>query len=259
MREEPTPRALGLPSGNFSNPTLSANFHCFMKESYEAKSFTVTSRAYERVLESCHLEQQDILSLPKNAVVVEIGSGMFQEFENGIKEKRPDVIVYSFDPTLSFDSARKDIAASEGSAGGDNVTYTILKNPSERDIRTYRRIQTKRKEQVSAGARSESVPPIHLKSQMVDLLVDSYGASLYLPREQFITYVKEIRRVLKPQGQARLFPIGCAPNHLKLDQDKYWEESKGFLKSIFDEMGGVSYKPFFEHDGLGVLITKEGF
>ena len=161
-------------------------------------SLTVTHRSYEAILDICQLTKDDIEQLPRNATVVDVGSGEFQEFSQGIKKQRPDVFVVSIDPSMALEGKDKNVIISESGSG-----KTYYRNPSQnkglhKEHPLYTRIQLSRVRNAKHGTVATIVPPIPLKPQSVDLLVDSYGPSLYLEEEAAIVeYIKEISRVLK--------------------------------------------------------------
>ena len=81
----------------------------------------VTARTFPAMMENCcywddkrhfvnveEVVQQIISSLPLRAKIVDVGSGVYQELARFFKEKRPDVTVFSLDPTLSVNPQRID-------------------------------------------------------------------------------------------------------------------------------------------------------
>ena len=229
-------------------------------KSNEEESFVVSKRSYETILKTCHLEEQDIRNLPENAVIVEIGSGEFQEFAHGVKSRRTDVKTISIDPTLSLDPKREDISVLES---GDRKTYYVgnpLGRKSRADILHYKGIQEKRRREADEGALAAVAPFIPLLTESVDLWLDSYGPVLYLKKEQFAAYIKEIVRVLKPSGRAQLFPIGWTTSPVSFADKKEFERvATSELSEILQKVEGAEVEPFFDMDGFGVQIRRNVF
>ena len=74
----------------------------------EIPEFFVTNRTFEQICHLVQLTEQDITDLPKNAVILEIGSGVFQNFARQMSEIRPDVQVLSIDPSLAIGTQGKN-------------------------------------------------------------------------------------------------------------------------------------------------------
>lgn len=128
--------------------------------------FVVSSREYKTIFENCHLTEQDIMDLPQGAVIVEVGSGEFQEFAREAKKQRPDIKVVSIDPTLSLEPKREDISINDES---DSKIYFLKEKPENlKDVKRYQKIQERRRQTADKkGTVAAFAPFLPLKSESV--------------------------------------------------------------------------------------------
>ena len=198
----------------------------------DVPDFYVTETLFKKILSLSGLIKEAVLALPENAVVVEVGSGKNQEFEQGLRKLRPDIKVVSIDPTLSFNPERKDVFAKEKP---DAVFYHQLKKGETLplSIPEYRRIQTQRIKDKQEGAVAALAPYLPLKADSVDLIVDRFGPFLYLDENYLKDYIRTIASVLKPGAEARICPEG-----------RLFKDEKGdYLFNLSDQ--GKAIEDFF--------------
>jgi hypothetical protein len=229
--------------------------------------FYVTNRDFEEVLWMSGLSKNDILNLPEKSNVLEVGGGVDQNFSAGIKSLRPDIQAITIDPTLIIGSNLSneyDIYFGRNSENRNKFSYVQYL----RKLKWYelRKLKPEKKSQKvvetkifnqqriqKAHEAGESIvslaPEIPLKENSLNLLIDVYGPGIYLQtgnNSKLFTYFEEIYRVLKPGGEARVFPavdirseINLLPNQIDEIRDAEieinLENTKDFYLNIFKE------------------------
>lgn len=81
----------------------------------------------------------------------------------------------------------------------------ISKKKYSAEIRRIRLTEANKTGNVIAGL----APNLPIKDSSVDYVVDSWAAGYYLDKNSnnFINYIHDISRVLKPGGKAKLYPV----------------------------------------------------
>ena len=143
----------------------------------------------------------DALS-PSGRILI-MGSGLYRSLEKEILERRPDLLIYSVDPTLGlidldaqeetdytinrFSESWMYILRSENCLG-DNISH-------EQVIA----MQSDRLQQVTEipGAVAALAPDLPFADRVFDMVIDVCGPCLYLPEHLMKQYQEEVRRVSK--------------------------------------------------------------
>jgi SAM-dependent methyltransferase len=176
------------------------------KNNEQETSFEVTTRPFDSILREVGMKKQDILELPKAAVVVEVGSGVFQEFAYEVNKLRPDIRMISIDPTMAFSRDRKDVRLG---TKGTAYNYEQAGDQKGEEIRRYQTLHGERIDKHLPGTISALASDLPFADGSIDLLVDCWGPAIYLRKyNDFSDYIYEISRVLKNGGIARLKLIG---------------------------------------------------
>lgn len=225
--------------------------------------FYVTNRSFEDVCKMAHLTQEEIYSLPEGAYVLEIGSGVFQNFAKKLKEIRPDLNPISIDPTVgisSKDSKLFDSKVIRSDNGDIDTAIYINKNvesnfivPKAANKEDLNKLHNLRLSEASktGGVISALAPDLPLKSNSFDLIIDVYGPILYIQLNQekkLLPYFKEIYRILKKGGVIKIFPAIDMEKVLKrknIDDETSLEFSKIFFHQMFS-MNELNFDITFE-------------
>jgi len=174
--------------------------------------FRITDRSFNKIINIVGLKESEIMSLPDSAVILEVGSGTNQAFARAVKELRPDILCVSLDPTLAI---KPEDYVTTVSDWKDRIPTAIYydnysaNTPSEQDysekIRQLRITEANKTGNVVAGL----APNLPIRDNSVDLIIDSWAAGYYLDKntDNFIDYIHNISRVLKPAGKARVYPV----------------------------------------------------
>jgi len=247
-----------------------------MSSPAEIGYFRVTNREFEQSLEAVDLNKRHIMNLPIDAKIAEIGSGLDQEFANGVKSIRPDVKVISLDPTLGLEN--KDFYTTTEESPDHGIRSVQYKyNDPEINKSSYadsleKQQETKRKRLESAhetgGVVAGLAPEIPFADESLDLLVDSWGPGLYLDRyeegSELEIYLNNISRSLKNGGEAHIYPIDFYDEVLESNKIKNEKAEKEYEK-ILENTPNVKYEffkkddkglPEGQQDRLGIKITK---
>ena len=252
-----------------------------MSEMSNIHEFYVTNRELPELQRLIFLSKQEIENLPSGANVLDVGSGLTQKFARGLKEINPNINIYSVDATLAIGishSPEYQTSVVKKNDKWDRVIYrmpdvehstTIPKyaiptDPMEvRDFRVEEAAKTE-------GAVASLAPELPFKSNSFDLLVDIYGPGMYLQLndpEEIIRYMKEIYRVLKPAGTARIFPamnLNFELSNRSYNIELNLEMAKYFFNKIFKENNlffDVHYKEYIEEKtgekALAMFLRKK--
>ena len=232
--------------------------------------FRVTDREFDRALDASGLDQDDLLNLPTNAVIAEIGSGLNQNFANEIKNVRQDVKVVSLDPTYNLPNSKFFTTHERGRNGKlEQVSYTYFgensfykgeipeyADPSEitEVINEERASQAKKTENVVSGL----APEIPFASESLDMLIDLWGPGLYLKRysegSQLEEYLQNIVRVLKKGGQARIYPIDYYNEAMEENDTRNANAIKEY-QNILQKISNIKIE-FYEQDDPALKNRK---
>ncbi|HLC88195.1 MAG TPA: class I SAM-dependent methyltransferase [Patescibacteria group bacterium] len=170
--------------------------------------------------------------------VVDIGSGERQEFARDLRIHRPDVTVFSVDPSLAI-----QLDPAQDQQRG--IVYE-LKNRGyyvpDRNARLERR-RNAQKFTVAAIA-----PNLPFPDNSMDYAFDNYGALYYFPVDNDLikSYFRELYRILKPGGEAQIYPVDSV-KELPLSEDLMYKVSKERVVTILSELATelkMSFEPF---------------
>lgn len=161
--------------------------------------FRVTDRSLDEYKKFNHIDME---RLPKNATVVDIGSGTFQKFSKELADERPDLKVISIDASLALPPIEHGVYSKTGEISYHH--HNPENNEIERVNEDFRKKRLKNKQPNTLAA---VLPNIPLKENSADLIIDSFGPAMYLDDEKHNKYFSEIIRVLKKGGSAHLYPI----------------------------------------------------
>lgn len=200
-----------------------------------SKDFKVTDRDLDEYLALVDLLPREI---PEGAVVLNVGSGFRQTFENDLKQIRKDIKTVSIDPS-AFIIGLKNYE-------GDGSSYRL----DEEGTRQRRKFLAESSEGNTLSALGQKLP---LKSGSIDVALDVYGPAYYGKTEDvFRDYVKEVVRVLKPGAKFYISSI----RYGELDQ-KDIKIRKQEVEGILKNMGLKSrvYTHFDRDNGFGVWLV----
>jgi SAM-dependent methyltransferase len=174
--------------------------------------FSVTDRGLEQVLEDMGIEENEIDKFPKDGMVLNIGSGLYQKFEKELKKKRGDLKIISVDPSLGIE--KQDLEKGHWfieKLGTTIAQYKEKEQPKMKwgkdlSIKNPDEFQDERLKKIKEGG-SNSVgalaPRLPFKSGSFDVIIDCVASMRYLDdkedrKENLIT----ICNLLKPGGSA---------------------------------------------------------
>lgn len=254
----------------------------------------VTARTAEKLIKPFGINEQTVKDLPQKAVVVEIGSGLFQEFAGWVKLIRPDIVTISIDPTLALrqedlnkpylklSSTPKDklgfLPYVDGQMRQDEVTYKALgeephaytdKDDKFVDLERIakgldihnRRVATASKN----GGVAAIVPSIPLANESSDLLIDSFGVGTWYCEgdKETKNYFDEVLRVMKPGSSAYIFPIDTYSDFVTNIDDNTRNEkarlklTKYLLGKTNISVTFITYEINGENKRIGIILKKE--
>lgn len=182
-------------------------------------NYFVTNRDFEKISFLLKITPKFIEELPIEAKVLEIGSGVTQNFARGLSEKRKDLKIVSLDPTISLNSSDFTPRVIRGE---NNELKSIYYTNNPQDVNgdyylmgKYEPINKLHEERISEAQKSGFVvsalaPELPFKENTFDLIIDSFGPILYLPElghEKMASYLTRIYDVLKPGGEFRAYPV----------------------------------------------------
>lgn len=211
--------------------------------------YTVSHTAYKDIVEECHLETT-LESLNPKAIILEMGSGLHQEFAKGIKNEYPSVEVISVDPTLAI---LKNDESWKVSESGSFVTFNKVKGAPVREIQEKRLKNIEGEMAIATDAKAN----LPIKDECIDVLIDNKGPGLYLQGDELKSYLKEVYRVLKPGGRAhisnflRITNASIDPLHWK---EKSAQEINDLLVDVIKE---DEFEIFSSKSNAGVIIKKK--
>jgi len=185
-----------------------------MNEANKSKEnmFRITDRSFSKILETLRLNEYDILKLEPNSVILEVGSGTNQAFARAIKELRPDILCVSLDPTLAIKPEDYVTTVSDWKGTLPSAIYydNFSENTPQEQVYSSRIRDVRIEEANKTGNTIAALTPdLPFRENSIDLIVDSWAAGYYLDKNsnKFVHYIEDISRVLKNEGNARLFPV----------------------------------------------------
>lgn len=195
--------------------------------------FRVTSRGIESYIDIIDL---DLNQIPKNGKVVDIGSGVYQELAKDVKELRPDITVFSVDPSLAIPTDENEFIES-------GLRYE-LPNEEGKLIKPPESLRRQRREQADANSIAAIAPDLPFQDNSVDVVLDNHAAFMYLDEDDnnyHERYVTEILRILKPGGVGYVYPIDLYSKMFLYD-DETLADSKQRANRIIEIFKNKSVK-----------------
>lgn len=176
------------------------------------RELSVTDRGLEQVLEDMGIEESEIDKFPKEGMVLNIGSGLYQKFEEELKKKRGDLKIVSVDPSLGIEkqilekgdwyieklgssiAQYKDKEQPKMKWGKDMT----IKNPEEFQDERLKKLKNAGSNSVAALA-----PQLPFRSGSFDIIIDCVASMRYLGDEKSRKdNLISICDLLKPGGSA---------------------------------------------------------
>jgi SAM-dependent methyltransferase len=232
-----------------------------MKES----SFYVTDRGFEQLSNYLNLTSEEIDRIPEDGKVLEIGSGVYRNFASELSSIRPDLKVISLDPTLGI---KKDdflsVVKRDSQGKIESIYYTnkIINKDEDYFLNgKAENTQKVREERIKHEglAVAALAPNLPFKNESFDLIVDTFGPGLYLHdlgEIEFNKYLKSVFELLKPGGEARIFPV-IKSNLRSQDLDELRKISQSYYKETIEKLGLNCVLTFKEIPGTSNEVVPE--
>jgi len=174
--------------------------------------FRITDRPFNNILNITGVKQKEITSLPSESVILEVGSGTNQSFSRGVKEIRPDILCVSLDPTIAIKPDDFVTTVSDWKKHLPSALYYDNYSENSDSEKAYsQRIRDLRIEQaiITGNVIAGLAPNLPFRDESIDLIIDSWAAGYYLDKNSglLLEYIKEISRILKPGGKAKIYPV----------------------------------------------------
>lgn len=228
-------------------------------------SFYVTNRPYEQLATYLDLTTDNLEKIPENGKVLEVGSGATRRFAEGLSLVRPDLKIISLDPTLGIKNDDfVNVVRRDSSGKIESVYYTNEIIKKVRDPYMSGKMEDSKKihkervqgEDLAVAALAPNLP---FKKESFDLIVDTFGPGLYLHEKspkQFEDYLLTIFDVLKPGGEARIFPV-IKTTIRTLNLSLLREASQNYYTETIDRLGLNCVLTFKEIPGTSNEGTNE--
>lgn len=217
--------------------------------------FRTTDRPFLNTLYFSDLEENFFRSLPDNALIVEMGSGLNQNFANGIKNINPLLRTISIDPSLAINTSFKTVTKIGSSGEPEAVEYQKYPDRKEwhdtEERENLTRESRKQKAKETGYVMSGVAPSVPLAPKSVSLFIDNYGPILYLPREEISIYIRNILKSITEKGEIRLIPIDyygdLFQGFIHESPTNRNERAKSTLRVILDNIEDIQYE-FYEKE-----------
>lgn len=210
----------------------------------DIKTFWVTATSFEDYKRTFSLDPN---TLKPNARVLDLGSGTHQEFAKGLKEVRPDVYVVSVDPTLG-------LATDEKALKEKGVDYIISEDESISTELAQEEARKKRLEDKAENAVAAEVPQLSFKQGSFDYIFENHGVFTQLPPEDQEKHVREILRIVAPEGVINIYPLDESAhsntNQERLTDGELIERSRSKLEELMKKIECKRYELFEADDPL---------
>lgn len=176
----------------------------------------VTDRGLSEYQRLAHF---DASLIPENGRVLNIGSGSQQKFEKELRQARPDVEIFSVDPSLAL----REYVIQEEDRSFKRATPE----------RSKLRIESLGNKEGTAVALGQQLP---IPSSSIDLVLDVHGPAQYAKDwDIYKTYLKEVVRVLRPGGEFHISHVYFGDPLLGDEQNV--EETIRRAEEVFEELG----------------------
>lgn len=204
--------------------------------------FHVTRRVLEDYEYFFQFKASDMSS---NSRVLDLGSGINQEFASGLRKVRPDIHVISIDPTFI-------LPPDEVSLEKMGIAYTLAMLDDSEEERSKRHT-AKDKNLIAAVA-----PSLPIRSKSFNYVFDSHGPYLYFKDDQLkVDYIMELVRIGAQNATIGIYPLEeVAEESLRMfvaGDNNYSEEDELCRRSrvrseVILKRAGASYNFFELHD-----------
>jgi hypothetical protein len=158
--------------------------------------------------------RKEILALPINSALLNVGSGIYRLFESEVYAKRPDLTICSIDPTLGIASVNGNEKHTEPGfqiflSSNSTVSYRLGGSHSPMpDVLIYKdksavEYDRNRKKILTntPGATAALATALPFKSDCFKLIIDNMGPMLFLESStDKMKYLLELKRVLHKDG-----------------------------------------------------------
>lgn len=197
-----------------------------------------------------------------NARILDVGGGYRQLFRRELESVRPDLKIFTVDPSLAIDPNDKNFPGEHIEFVHDPLNGSKLQKITPKD-QTQRILESKRT--VAATA-----PHLPFKDRSFEYVFDNNGAFAYLPdKEHLKEYVGDVMRILSDGGIFLAYPIDSLYDMLKSQSHKESiVASKPKVGKLLKGLGIDQYE-FFQHtESLndnrtrirwGIKITKSPY
>jgi len=210
------------------------------------ESYYVTDRSFELLRKFLHLTDSEIQKIPENGSVLEIGSGVYRNFASGMSVVRPDLKIFSVDPTLALTKDDFISVVDRNTVGKmKSIYYTnklVDKNADYLMTGTVENNQKVLNERLGEGhinAVASLAPNLPFKNETFDLIVDSFGPGFYLHskgRQEFEKYLVSIFDLLKQGGEARIYPVLNTIDIPFSTQEELKNKSRAYYQTILNKL-----------------------
>ena len=227
------------------------------QELLEIGNFIVTdTRGLGEYLKCAHISLDKI---PLQARVLEIGSSFSQRFARELRSFRPDVFTISLDPSLALPVAPGSYTNNR-IKHPEKVIFTYNSSRTRGEFKQpYSKTRLKRMQEAEPGTIAATINlPIASSSQ--DLVVDMYAAAMYLNNGSLGRYYREIVRVLKPGGEAHIYPVSTRYEYLNrtpLRTSRQRVENEFSTMPDNQQLQFYKEKDYYGETRLGLIIVKE--
>ena len=224
--------------------------------------FRVTSREGETIMGYSDISEEDIKNLPEKANILEIGSGVFQEFSEKVKGIRNDVNVLSVDPTLAFvhqgDNTYRTPAGKldfYASISQDPQISYYPKNDYAKGLPEEVKAEAIKMHELRVKGASKNagiaalVPNLPFADKSIHLIVDCFGPGTWFcgDKKETADYLREVTRLLTSDGVAVIFPIDTVAEFMDYEEDSVRNDTaKERVRDVLDNLQ-TEYS-FFQKD-----------
>lgn len=218
--------------------------------------FRVTARPAESYEKTFSV---DFKNFSKGSYILDIGSGFNQELAKWFSSNRPDITVFSIDPSLYLRNPYEYRKVGIAYSIPDPTSKKEMKTATQEDIE-------ERIRNVSPNTIVAVAPEFPFKNESFDCILDNHSAYMYLDKSERLRYLEEIIRILKSGGNAFIYPLDNyedALNPNRVIQSK--EEFETLMQNLSRNNPDVKFEIFEFDEGdeskpnkrYGVKIIKQ--
>ncbi len=238
--------------------------------------FWVTNREADVFFQQ-HLTPELIKSLPRDANILIIGSGLEQRLAKRINQFRKDVTVIPLDPTLALTTTAtfKDKSGTEIRFATSHqrspegrlkaVSYEAYPKGGKRplysdSLASQKTVDKERRAASGPNSLAALAPALPFAPATIDLALDFWGPGLYLAWQPLADYLARLTTILKDGGRAIIFPTDFYGDSL-LDWPSRRRNGKARYRKILRGLKGINFQFYRAEDSasqlrIGVVIRK---